>query len=158
MMNPTRGDSEIRQFRAEDAQSCSDLIQACIARDPQLSAAVREKLLRAESPEIMSRRAKLFYMAVQDSEKGILGVGGLDLNEVRLLYVLPDYQGKGVGSALLAHLESMVPPSLFADVFVYSTFGAVDFYRSRGFAAGGEFAFDFEGEQLLTVFMTKRIR
>ena len=148
----------IRQFQAEDAQYCSELIQACIDRDPQVSAALREKLVRAESPQTMISRARLFYLAVHDSKEGILGVGGLDLNEVRLLYVSPDHQGKGIGSALLAHLESMVPPSLFADVFVYSTFAAVNFYRSHGFAPDGEFAFDFEGEQLITVFMTKSIR
>ncbi len=115
-------------------------------------------MLRAESPDAMIRRASLFYLAVHDSAESIQGVAGLDMNEVRLLYVSPDHQGRGIGSALLAHLESMVPPSLFADVFVYSTFAAVDFYRAHGFAACGEFAFDFDGEQLTTVFMTKSIR
>ncbi len=148
----------IRQFRVEDAQFCSDLIQACILHDPQASANLREKLLRAESPDAMVVRARSFYIAVYEGDKGILGVGGLDLNEVRLRYVSPNHQGKGIGSELLAYLESMVPPSLFADVFVYSTFSAVDFYRSHGFTPGGEFVFDFEGEQLTTVFMTKSLR
>jgi hypothetical protein len=49
----------------------------------------------------------------------------------------------------------MIPSALFTDVFVYSTFSAVDFYRAHGFKPGGEFAFDFGGELLMTVFMTK---
>jgi GNAT superfamily N-acetyltransferase len=82
-------------------------------------------------------------------------VGGLDLNELRLLYVRPSHQGKGIGSALLSHLESMVPAALFADIFVYSTLASVDFYRARGFSIRGEYAFEVGPDQLTTVFMTK---
>ncbi len=103
----------------------------------------------------MAERAGLYYVAVFDSGNSVLGVGGLDMNEIRLLYVLPEHQGRGVGRALLAHLESMVPPTLFSDIFVYSTFAAVDFYRARGFVACGEHVFDLGGEGLATVFMTK---
>jgi len=145
----------IRQFRAEDAQACCDLIHACIERDPQISIALRDKLWRAESRETMIERAHLFYVAVCESDGSVVGVGGLELNEIRLLYVSPMHQGTGIGRSLLEHLESMIPSTLFADIFVYSTFSAVDFYRAHGFSAGGEYVFDFEGEQLTTVFMTK---
>lgn len=145
----------IRQFRADDAPACCSLIRECIGRDPQLSATLREKLCRSESTEAMIERAHLFYVAVYDLSGPIVAVGGLELNEIRLLYVSPGHQGKGFGKVLLEHLESMVPAMLFADIFVYSTFSAVDFYRTHGFAAGGEFAIDIGGEQLMTVFMTK---
>jgi len=148
----------IRQFRAEDAQACCELIHACIERDPQISAALQERICGKESPETMLQRAGLFYVAVYDSGQGILGVAGLDMNEVRLLYVSPGHQGRGIGGELLAHLESMVPSTLFADIFVYSTFAAVDFYRSHGFTPGGEYVFYYDGEQLTTVFMTKATR
>jgi N-acetylglutamate synthase-like GNAT family acetyltransferase len=148
----------IRQFHAEDAPACSGIIRACLVTDPQMPASLRDGLLRSETEEAMVQRAASFYVAVHESEEGILGVGGLDLNEVRLLYVCPPHQGRGVGSALLSHLESMVPAALFADIFVYSTFASVDFYRARGFSARGEYAFEFGPNQLTTVFMTKPIR
>ncbi len=148
----------IRQFRTEDAPGCVRVIQACVERDPQISAALRQKLLRSESPEKMLRRASLFYVAVFDSDEGAWGVAGLDLNEIRLLYVVPEHQGEGIGGALLSHLESMIPPAVFTDIFVYSTFAAVDFYRARGYTSGGEFTFDIDGESLTAVFMTKALR
>ncbi len=147
----------IRQFRPEDASACSDLIRACIVRDPQASDALKEKLTRSESAETMLQRASLFYVAVFDSPEGLLGVGGLDMNEIRLLYVSPEHQGKGVGGKLLGHLESMVPPTLFSDIFVYSSLAAVDFYRVHGFAGDGEYCFDVDGEPLTALFMTKAI-
>ncbi len=145
----------IRQFRPEDAPACADLIRACIVRDPQACDALKEKLLRSESADTMLQRAGLFYVAVFDSPEGLLGVGGLDMNEIRLLYVSPEHQGKGVGGKLLRHLESMVPPTLFSDIFVYSTFTAAGFYRAHGFAADGEYSFDVDGEPLTALFMTK---
>ena len=148
----------IRQFRAEDAQACCELIHACVQLDPQMPAALQERICRAETPEAILHRAGSFYVVVYDSDEGILGVAGFDMNEVRLLYVTPNHQGRGIGGQLLAHLESMVPSTPFAEIFVYSTFAAVDFYRSHGFAAGGEHVFDFEGESLATVFMTKATR
>jgi GNAT superfamily N-acetyltransferase len=148
----------IRQFRAEDATACSNVIHACVERDPQISAALRDRLLRSESPEEMLQRASLFYVAVYDSDEGILGVAGLDMNEIRLLYVVPEHQDEGIGGALLTHLESMIPPALFSDIFVYSTFAAVDFYRAHSYAADGEFTFDIDGEPLAAVFMKKAIR
>ncbi len=145
----------IRQFRPGDAAACCALIRDCVACDPSISDSLKEKLCRAESPEGMVERAGLIYLAVYDSNGSILGIGGLELNEVRLLYVAPEHRGEGIGKALLDHLASMVPPTPFADIFVYSTPSAVGFYRTLGFRENGEFVFDFGGEPLTTVFMTR---
>ena len=148
----------IRQFRTDDAQACGAIIHDYIGRDPQLSDALRERLRRAESAETMIQRAHLFYVSVYESNGSIVGVGGLELNEVRLLCVSAENQDKGIGKALLEHLEFMVPSELFSDIFVYSTFAAVNFYRAQGFTPRGEFVFDMCGEPLTTVFMTKATR
>ena len=101
----------------------------------------------------MTEHAKHFYIAVYELEDRILGVAGLDLNEIRLLYVSPEYQRRGIGRMLLEHIRSMVPGILFADVFVYSSEQAVAFYKACGFVEKGPYAFDLEGEALRTVFM-----
>jgi len=148
----------IRQFRPEDAQCCSDLIQDCLRNDGDLQPQVRKRLLLSESAEAMRRRASLFYLAVCESADRIFGVAGLDMNELRLLYVSPEQQGRGYGSALLSHLEAMVPPALFADIFVYSVVSAAGFYRARGYRANGLCRFDLNGVYLETIFMTKPAR
>ncbi len=147
----------IRQFQSEDADSCCDLVRACLRTDPLMPPAALERLLLAESPAAMRERATLFYLAVCVVEGRIAGVAGIDMNEIRLLYVDPKFRSRGVGGALLAHVESMLPPALFTDVFVYSAPGAVGFYRAHGYEPGGEHRVDVGGAIMATIFMTKRL-
>lgn len=101
----------------------------------------------------MKERARLFYIAVYESGDRILGLAGLDMNEIRLLHVLPEYQRRGIGRLLLEHIKSMVPPDLFTEIFAYSSQQAVGFYKACGFVDKGLFAFELDGEALQTVFM-----
>ena len=148
----------IRQFRAEDAYSCCRLVQACILGDSTFSPSLAEALLESETPENMAERAKLFYVAVYESGDQVLGVAGLDMNEVRLLCVSPAHQRRGIGRALLEHLKTMIPGVVFGDAFVYSSEHAVGFYRACGFVEKGPFVFDIGGRPLRTIFMTLSIR
>ncbi len=111
-----------------------------------------------ETPHAMEERARLFYVAAYESENRVLGVAGLDMNEIRLLYVSPDQQRRGIGRALLDHLRPMVPGILFPDIFVYAATQAVGFYKACGFTEKGPFCFDIDGEPLTTIFMTSPTR
>ena len=111
----------IRQFQHQDADSCSRLIHACLENDPSYSFALREKIRRLETAQAMAERARLFYVAVYEAGKKILGVAGLDMNEIRLLCVSPEHQRLGIGRSLIEHIKSMVPGFLFSDIFVYSS-------------------------------------
>jgi ribosomal protein S18 acetylase RimI-like enzyme len=144
----------IRQFQPEDATSCCRLIHACLEGDSSLSSTLRQKILFMETPQGMIERARLFYIAIYEEENRIVGFAGLDMNEIRLLCVLPDHQRRGIARALLDHIKSMIPGALFADIFVYSSIQAVGFYKACGFAERGPFSIDIEGEILSTIFMT----
>lgn len=102
----------------------------------------------------MNERSKLFYVSVYESRNRILGIAGLDMNEIRLLYVSPKHQNHGTGRALLEHLIPMVPAALFSDIFVYSSIQAVGFYKACGFVEKGPFRFDLGVETLPVIFMT----
>jgi len=106
----------------------------------------------------MEERARLFYIAVYESEGEILGVAGLDMNEIRLLCTSPRHRRHGIARALLGHLEPMVPGFLFPDIFVYSSSQGREFYRACGFTERGQVRFDLGGEKLPTWFMTFPIR
>jgi ribosomal protein S18 acetylase RimI-like enzyme len=148
----------IRQFQSEDAPSCCRLIHACLENDPSFSYALREKIRIGETVQAVNERARLFYVAVYESENRILGVAGLDMNEIRLLCVSPERQRRGIGRALFEHLKTMVPGALFPDIFVYSSIQAVGFYRACGFIEEGPFSFYFADEPMPTIFMTLPIR
>jgi len=117
-----------------------------------MSATLRARILETETPQSMIERASLYYLAVYEWERRIVGLAGLDLNEVRLLFVLPARRRAGVGRALIEHLKTMVPSTFFSDLFVYASVQSVEFYKSCGFVEKGPF--DFENGELPTVFMT----
>jgi N-acetylglutamate synthase-like GNAT family acetyltransferase len=144
----------IRQFEVQDAQSCCDLMHKCIREDFSISDSLREKLLEVETPQSMVERSRLFYVAVYESESRIVGIAGLDLNEIRLLCVSPECRRSGLGRDLLKHITALAPKSFFKDLFVYSSISAVDFYKSRGFVEKGPVSFNLGGEIMRTVFMS----
>jgi len=145
----------IRQFRSEDADACLSLIQESIRRDRQLSFEVREALLRAETPETIHERSTLYYVVVDERGGQIAAVGGVDMNEIRLLFVGVEHRREGIGRALLEHLEEMVPPALFREIFVYAAPAAEAFYRAQGYLPRGAQPFEAHGVVLDTIFMVK---
>ena len=143
----------IRQFRPADAEPCSRLIHFCLADDSSIPSALRERFIGLETPQAMEERARLFYVAVYEADDQILGVAGLDMNEIRLLCVSPEHQRQGIGRSLFQHLLGMVPGILFPDIFVYSSMQGKEFYSACGFAEKGAVRFDIDGEKLDTIFM-----
>jgi len=148
----------IRNFIPEDAVACTELIRACIESDRSIPGTLRDKMVRAESPDSMLERSRLFFTAVYESDSRITGIAGLDMNEIRILCVSPDHQRRGIGRALLEHLAGMVPSALFPDIFAYVATGAVPFYKAAGFSEKGPMAFAFEGDRLQTIFMVRPVR
>jgi N-acetylglutamate synthase-like GNAT family acetyltransferase len=144
----------IRQFQPGDAPACCQLIHDCLANDSSLSSGLREKINISETPQIMDERARLFYIAVCELEGRIVGLVGLDMNEIRLLYVSPGHQRNGIGRRLFEHIKAMVPKTLFSDIFVYASLQSIGFYQACGFIDKGPFAFDVGGKPIPTVFMT----
>lgn len=145
----------IRQFTPEDAEAASAIVCSCLRLDPMVPASARDELILMESPASMIERSRLFYMAVSVHAGLVAGVAGVDMNEIRLLFVDPGRQRLGIGSLLLQHLEALVPPALFGDVFVYSALGAVGFYREHGYRQEGEHSFVIAGHTVPTIFMKK---
>jgi N-acetylglutamate synthase-like GNAT family acetyltransferase len=143
----------IRQFQSQDAELCCELMHACLDQDDSFSLALRQTIHGIETPESMIERARLYYLAVCESENRILGLAGLDMNEIRLLCVSPDHQKRGIGRGLLKHIIAMVPDTLFADIFVYSSIKAAGFYKSCGFITKEPVSFQLNGESMSTLFM-----
>jgi N-acetylglutamate synthase-like GNAT family acetyltransferase len=110
-------------------------------------------MLEQETAETMLKRAGLFYVAVYECENQVLGVAGMDMNEIKLLFVSPEAQRRGIGRMLWDHIRPMAPAPLFSDIFVYSSLQASGFYQACGFTEKGLCHFDFNGIPIPTVFL-----
>lgn len=86
--------------------------------------------------ELVEEMASMTFYGWEEGG-ALLGVMGYqpvqDVTLVRHAYVLPDHQGRGIGSALLAHTERLTPTRrLLVGTWADATW-AVGFYQRRGF-------------------------
>jgi N-acetylglutamate synthase-like GNAT family acetyltransferase len=81
----------------------------------------------------------VFWVAEEDGR--LLGVMGIqDKGEVALVrhaYVSPTLQRKGVGRALLRHVQALTEKPVLIGTWAAASW-AIDFYRGNGFAVVGE--------------------
>lgn len=68
-----------------------------------------------------------------DSSNKIFGFGTLKGNSVLQLFVAPQYQRRGIGSAIFTALEETGINNGFSEIVTESTITAVQFYKRKGF-------------------------
>lgn len=135
----------IRRFEEGDADEVAAMIVRTLRttniRD--YSSEYIENLINEITPEYLAHRADLthFYVALDgDAAEKIVGCGTigsyLDRTDESCLFtffVLPEYQGKGVGRKIMETLESD-EFFLRADrIEIPASITAVDFYRKMGY-------------------------
>ena len=132
----------LRRFQPGDEFAVSDLICTTlkISNGKDYPPAFIEESIRDHSPELIAARAREghFYLAV-DGEK-IIGCGGItgywgstEESYLTSIFVLPEEQGKGVGSLIINRLEA---DDYFRRAWrteVGSSLTAVRFYRKMGY-------------------------
>ncbi|MCK8502348.1 GNAT family N-acetyltransferase [Myxococcus fulvus] len=129
-LRPAR-DSDRRALWRVHTEAVGTLCQGVYAPD-ELSTWVR--LLR---PEGYLRPDRPRTVLVAERDRRLVGFGQLDpLNgELEALYVLPDQVGHGVGTRLLAALESVAWGGGSPQVGLDASLNAEDFYRHRGYVS-----------------------
>ncbi len=79
----------------------------------------------------------IFNFVAKDGSK-VVGfcqvIKGKDYNELKIIYVLPEHQGKGIGKMLVAKAMSMLDPGkdVIVEVVEYNK-NTIGFYRKLGF-------------------------
>ena len=135
----------IRPARLADAEAILLLHQASIrelASGAYSSAQIdswSEKPDGTEPYEV-SIRDDTRHVVVAEWEDDLAGWGRLDLNdgEVSAVYTHPNFARKGVGSAILGHLEGVAREEDMDRVHLWASLNAVPFYEGAGFEAMGE--------------------
>ena len=104
----------IRRLKNSDAEAVSQLIRTTIriSNAKDYPAELIDALIEAETPEhVLERASWTHFYVVQDGER-IIGCGAIgpywgkeDESSLFTIFVLPEYQGKGVGRLIVETLE-----------------------------------------------------
>ena len=104
----------IRRFEEQDAKAVSELIRKTIriSNTKDYPVELMEQLIEVESPEHVLERASWTHFYVAEEQDNIIGCGAIgpywgkeDESSLFTIFVLPEYQGKGIGRAIIDTLE-----------------------------------------------------
>jgi len=105
----------IRRFKTQDAQSVSELIIKTMqtSNTKDYSTETIFNLLKRQTPEHVLERASWTHYYVVENDKEIIGCGAIgpywekeDESSLFSIFVLPEYQGEGIGRKIIETLES----------------------------------------------------
>jgi GNAT superfamily N-acetyltransferase len=105
------------------------------------------------------RVADHFHVAVVGEQ--VVGTGMIDLatGKIDAVFVLPGYMGRGIGRALMAHLESLAVSEGLGQLELESTLNAAPFYRGLGYEGESVSVYRSSlGVSLACIPMVKRLR
>lgn len=133
---------EIRPFRQEDAQPVSDVIAETlrISNSRDYPPEYIEQLVAEHTAEVMAARAREGHSYVICDEDSIIGTGTIapfwdsETESILLkIFILPRYQGRGLGRKLIETLERDEYAKRAARIEIPASITSVEFYRKCGY-------------------------
>ena len=151
-------DLTIRPIKSTDFGRVEQLIKDAIletnAKD--YSSQVVDFMLQVDPFRPRDTHHERDYFVTVDED--IHGVIGLKDNEVKTFFVDPKYHGKGIGSSLLSHIESLIFDRGFDVSKVYSSVSAKSFYEKQGYSVIREDSSPAGKGTMLRYYMEKKLR
>ncbi|MGE8078792.1 N-acetyltransferase family protein [Peribacillus loiseleuriae] len=157
----------IRPMQKEDIKEVQQVAQTSwhTTYEGIIPLEIQESFLNsAYNDEMMQRRLEHTIIFVSEVEGKIVGFANFSpVNEsgeagLEAIYLYPEYQGEGIGTALLRegikNLEGV--KAILINVEKENKIGAT-FYKSKGFKMVSEFDDDFDGHILKTVRMVLHV-
>ena len=127
--------STVRPYQEEDAPAACAVITACIPMMTGLNVAARQLLRTKNRPGTLHAELARYFTLVVVHGDTLVGVGALDRQEIKRVYVDPTYQGCGYGRALLQQLEAEAQRRGIREVWIESSPNAERFYARWGYTA-----------------------
>jgi len=133
---------EIRLFKQEDAIETAQVIAEALrtSNSKDYSQKYIEDNISSHSADVLIERAKEGHMYVVCNKERIIGCGAIagfwgSITESILLtiFVLPEYQGKGIGKQIIHTLENDEFFLRAKRIEIPASITAVEFYRKMGY-------------------------
>ena len=133
---------KIRLFQQGDAIEVASLVARTLkeSNSQDYSAEYIEDTIASHSAEVLIERAKEGHMYVVCDKERIVGCGaiagywGSQTESILLtIFVLPEYQGKGIGSKIIHTLEQDEYFLRAKRIEIPASITAVEFYRKMGY-------------------------
>ncbi len=133
---------EIRRFREDDAEAVSALIIRTIriSNVKDYPTELMEEVVKSQQPVNVLERAGWTHFYVVEDEGSIIGCGAIgpywgktDESSLFTIFVLPKYQGRGVGRRIIETLEQDEFFLRAKRIEIPSSITAVNFYRRMGY-------------------------
>lgn len=157
----------IRKMQKEDIQQVQQVSKASwnYTYEGIIPFEIQESFLKfAYNDEMMQRRLENSFIWIAEVNGKIVGFANFSPvkedgeTELTAIYLNPEYQGKGIGTALLnegiINLEDA--KEIFINVEKDNSIGTT-FYKAKGFKVVSEFDDDFNGYILKTVRMVLKV-
>ena len=133
---------EIRLFKQEDAIETAQVVAEALRTSNRRDYSEKyiEDTISSHSADVLTERAKAGHMYVVCDESRIIGCGAIagywgSVTESILLtiFVLPEYQGKGIGKQIIHTLENDEFFLRAKRIEIPASITAVEFYRKMGY-------------------------
>ena len=137
---------EIRRFTEQDAAETASVVAktAEISNSRDYPPEYIEELKRTHTAEVLLERAEQGHMYVACADHRIVGTGtiapywGSATESILLtIFVLPEYQGRGIGRAIIETLEQDVYALRANRIEIPASLTGVGFYRHLGYEYKG---------------------
>ncbi len=132
----------IRRLREQDAQKVSELIVTTIriSNIGDYPAELMEELVKTQTPEHVLQRASWTHFYVAEEDGAIIGCGAIgpywgkeDESSLFSIFVHPDYQGKGIGRAIMETLERDEFALRASRIEIPASITGLPFYQKMGY-------------------------
>jgi len=124
---------KIRKFKKKDAKICSKIIAETVKKENIIVKKSQEEVIKASTPEALIERMKTRKYFVCKKNNKILGIGALNKNQVRTMYVLSNHQKGGIGTLILKRIEKEALKNKTKKLFLYTHPKPAKFYLKNGF-------------------------
>jgi GNAT superfamily N-acetyltransferase len=152
---------EIREIIESDFTEALRCIQRAvdISNRPDYPKKIIEyQLTEHYTPEWIKNTLKDKYFIIAKVDNHIVGTGALKENEIRSMFVDPDYQHQGIGKAIIKNLEERALQQGYEGILLESSITGIEFYKKLDYVVKTNKEVEWLGEKTRNIQMIKKIK